>query len=865
MIRSDSLMVIGRLSGGAEVIDETLGHYKILDRIGAGGMGEVFLAEDANLKRKVALKMLPQKVAVTRERLERFRREAKILAALEHPGIVSIYSLEEADNLCFLTMQYVDGAPLSRAIPKNGFELDRLFSLSIAIADAVSAAHEKGVVHRDLKPGNIMITGAGHVKILDFGLAKLLQDEQAGTLESEAPTEALTGEGARIGTLPFMSPEQVRGEHADHRSDIFAMGVILYQMATGQYPFERGSSADLASSILRDSPSSVDELRGGLPHHMARIIRQCLEKNPDKRLQSSKDLRNALEDLRWEVSSVAYQPAEAEPTRRSQWWGVAVVAALVLAAVFAGLYFLKEDRQADGPRVLEPPLYLVVDFSPSFSGTEAPQYFRHGVTHLLAERLVGLTGVYVVPKEDSPKPDFVVEADVRRVGDSVNLAYRLVVQHDREVLAGEIFRISQDELFETLDRIGHTTAELLGDREDRPVRYLKGPIPTRSWGALDRFLVGLENYGSGEIVVLEEAARAFARASDLDEEFDEAFVYRGLTLQKLFQETSRDELLAESQTACSEVAERTPKLALSHLCIAEALRLSKHYLEAVEEYREAFERGSRDPRVLWGARLSFSELGRPQSEEAFWQAIIAADPGYWVGHSLLGRYHLDRGEEEDAITHYDGAIQLAPTYAVLYTGKFGAQYALGRFWEGIETVERSLEIEPKDHQMWGNLGAVYFLLRRFDEAIAAHETSLRLDPSDYRAHAMLGRSLYWAPGRREESTPHLDQAIRMCQAHLEEAPDDADAWLLLSWYQAMLGAAEESRESLAYVLDLRPNNSHFFYLAGLTRNLLGEEEQALEYLEDAVTGGYGTAELRTTIEVDNLRQQPRFQELITGR
>jgi len=217
------------------MVGQTLGHYKILELLGKGGMGEVYRAEDTTLDREVALKILPPELAESQERLDRFQREAKTLAALDHPNIVHIYTVEEADGVRFLTMHLVEGKQLSELIPKGGMSLDRIFDLAIPLADALATAHEKGVIHRDLKPANIMVTDEGRVKVLDFGLAKLQHDLHT-PVATELPTEPLTEEGRIVGTMPYMSPEQLEGAEIDSRSDVFSLGVILYEMATGERP-----------------------------------------------------------------------------------------------------------------------------------------------------------------------------------------------------------------------------------------------------------------------------------------------------------------------------------------------------------------------------------------------------------------------------------------------------------------------------------------------------------------------------------------------------------------------------------------------------------------------------------------------------
>jgi hypothetical protein len=284
-----------------EEIPERLAHYQLIEPLGAGGMGEVYLAEDSKLERRVAVKILPPHLASDPERLHRFEQEAKALAALNHPNIVTIYSVEESDGIHFLAIELVQGTTLSEKIPRGGLPLESFFDIAVPLVDSLAVAHHNGIVHRDLKPGNVMVSVDGRVKVLDFGLAKLRRDAETTGGETELSTEQLTSAGKILGTVAYMSPEQVKGNRLDHRSDIFSLGVMLYEMTTGDRPFHGDTSAELMSSILRDTPSPVTEVRDELPDHLRRILRRCLEKNLDRRYQSALDLRNELEDLRDEI------------------------------------------------------------------------------------------------------------------------------------------------------------------------------------------------------------------------------------------------------------------------------------------------------------------------------------------------------------------------------------------------------------------------------------------------------------------------------------------------------------------------------------------------------------------------------------
>jgi len=281
---------------------DSLGRYKLLRRLGSGGMGDVFTAEDPDLNREIAIKVLPASMAANEALVRRFEREAQAIAKLEHPNIVTIYSVERAAGVEFITMQLIDGDTLRAPIKDGGSPQYEFFDLAIQMADAVGSAHERGIIHRDLKPENILVTGDGRVMILDFGLAKLREEAEPRGV-TDAPTH-LTTDGLVVGTMDYMSPEQAEGREVDHRSDIFSLGIVLFELATGEHPFRGESNLSVISAILKDPARSALEIKGDLPRQLDRILQLTLEKNREQRTQSMKDLRNQLESLKRETTTV---------------------------------------------------------------------------------------------------------------------------------------------------------------------------------------------------------------------------------------------------------------------------------------------------------------------------------------------------------------------------------------------------------------------------------------------------------------------------------------------------------------------------------------------------------------------------------
>jgi len=409
---------------------DQLGPYKILASIGAGGMGEVYRAQDAKLGRDVALKVLPAEMAHDPERLARFHREAKALAQLDHPNIVTIHSVEECNGVHFLTMQLVEGRSLDRVIPASGLPLEQIVEIARALGDALAVAHDKGIVHRDLKPGNVMVTNEGHVKVLDFGLAKDVRAANGGdlTLTSDSQTQI----GVVMGTPAYMSPEQAAGRLLDHRTDIFSLGVVLHEMATGRRPFEGTSSAELVSAILRDTPPSVTDARPDLPSDLARIIRRCLEKDPSHRVQTARDVSNEFRDLarqtsqRWAAATTSTSSSHAVPAADSgiphadEVSGVKrhaialTIAAILLVIGFAGVgIYLKGSKAGQVDSIAVLPLE-------NRSNDPEAEYISDGITESINNSLTRLPSLRVIPHSVASHYRG-KSMDMRKVGDELRV------------------------------------------------------------------------------------------------------------------------------------------------------------------------------------------------------------------------------------------------------------------------------------------------------------------------------------------------------------------------------------------------------------------------------------------------------------
>lgn len=540
---ADVALSAARAKGAQLKSGDRVGQYTILEVLGAGGMGQVYKAEDHELRRMVALKVFTGWSTPGSDHLRRFRREARVLASMNHSNIVTIYSVEQEGDLQFLTMELVQGKTLDRVIPLGGLRLERFFDLALPLVKAVAAAHELGVTHRDLKPANVMLSDSGEVKVLDFGLAKRSARETAGPLEGVTLQSApVTGTGIVVGTVPYMSPEQVRGEAVNHRSDVFSLGAILYEMVTGSRPFKGESAADLISVILKEEPPPVSGLAHRLPPRLARIIERCLHKDPKRRYQDATSLARELAALKESVelhpkisSGLSRLWALAPRTRLSR-LAVASAALVALSSIPLGL-----NWEALKQRLAQPPpapkiASLAVLPLANLSGREDQEFLADGMTEILITELSKIRALKVISRTSVmrfknarlPLPeiadelgvDAVVEGSVQRSGERVRVTAKLIHAPSEEHLWVESF---ERDLKDLLAVQGEVARAIVAQVEvtltpEETARLSSGrSVDPR---ASEAYLRGRSYWNNFAFV---EAVEAYEEAIALDPDFARAF------------------------------------------------------------------------------------------------------------------------------------------------------------------------------------------------------------------------------------------------------------------------------------------------------------------------------------------------------
>jgi len=663
-----------------------LAHYEVLAKIGEGGMGEVYRVRDTKLGRLVALKVLPADVTAGRERLDRFEREARAAAALNHPGIVTLHSIESADGISFLTMELVDGEPLARSIPPEGMEPGALLDLAIPIVEAVQAANEHGITHRDLKPANILVTRQRRPKVLDFGLAKMAR---ADTPESTAETEMRTMEGVVVGTASYMSPEQALGLPVDARSDIFSLGVVFYEMLTGHRPFRGATTTQLIDKLLHAEPEPLgplDRERASL----AAIVGLCLQKDRERRYQSAGELRAALEGLRGGASPAAPATATAIETaapgsrgspRRS--WAIAVL--LAAAAVILVLGGTVARRERPGARNVEKTI-AVLPFA-NLSTDEGNAFFAKGVHEDVMTRLASLEALRIVSRTSVMKFDgyegslrdvgkrlgarYVVEGSVQRAEHQVRVTARLVDTSTDQTLWSDSYDRELRNVFalqsEVAEKIATTLQAAIGPDE----RARLQSVPTGVVGAYDAYLKArsILNASNVSYQQLEEAIGRLKEATEADPRFGEAWAL---------------------------------------LCRAES--------DHVERLRELDDRTAE---AQAAAREAEAALERARQ----------LDPG--GGATLKAEGYFRQTVEKDmvgALQSLDKALALHPSDSETLSFQAMIYLRLGRFDRVVANMEKAYAVDSANGRLVYGLTFAYEVTRRYADMAPFFERLLELEP-----------------------------------------------------------------------------------------------------------------------------------------
>ena len=679
---------------------QTIAHYRLVEKLGEGGMGVVWKARDLKLDRDIAVKFLPEGYAEDPERRAFFEREAKAVAALNHPNILTIYSIAEAEGVNFFTMELVEGEPLSKFITPGGVSLDRFLKIAIPLVDAVAAAHARGIIHCDLKPSNVMIDRLGNAKVLDFGLARVFNPLPTST--DGVVTKTVTLETSITGTICYMSPEQLREEALDHRTDLFSLGILLFELAAGANPFAGETATEVMAAILRDEPRSVLELNPRLPRRLDRILRHCLEKDARYRMASALDLREELDRLQREGAA---SPAYDIPS-------------------IAVLPFVDMSREKD------------------------QAYFCEGIAEEIINALSRVQGLRVASRTASfqfrdtavelkeigrrLRVATLLEGSVRKSGNRLRITAQIVDPDQGFHLWSESFDRELKDIFEIQDEIAKNIVRALQVTLSPQERGALRKSPTRHVQAYDYYLRGRSFYYKYGRHDIEFALQLFARATELDLGY--ALAYAGLAdcWSYIYLNSDRRESVREQAMSASRRAvELAPDSAQAQASHALALSISGHK----EEAENGFETAIRLDPGLFEARYFYARHafvnGDLEKAARLFEEAIRVRPDDYQAPLLVGQIYDTLGRLEDGIAArrrgvdlVEERIQLHPDdVRALYMGANGL-VALGEKELGLEWARRARKIAPADAMLLYNLGCIYSLAGQIDEALDCLERAV---------------------------------------------------------------------------------------------------------------------------------------------
>jgi TolB-like protein/Tfp pilus assembly protein PilF len=687
----------------SDLIGRTLGHYRIVELIGAGGMGEVYRAHDPRLDREVAIKVLPETVARDIDRVARFQREARAVAKLAHPNILEIWDIGTEDNVAYAVMELLEGSTLRSLITADGMSWQRAVEIAVAIADGLAAAHAKGVVHRDLKPENVFVTSDGRVKILDFGLARL-EEPVDSEGETRSATPEVTRAGAVMGTVGYMSPEQVRGEPADQRSDIFSLGCVLYEMVAGRGPFARDTTPDSMAAILKDEPERLSGLGESILLDLDRTVHRCLEKSPAARFQSAADLAFALRSAIKGSGGGPSMPQARIDRRTTRWIGA--VTAVVVLSVVAGLLLTRQSREGAGGARLPSIESIAVLPLENLSRDPGEEYFAMGMTEALIADLARIKALRVISRQsverfkdsDLPLPDIaaslgvdaVVEGSVLRAGDQVRITTQLIRADPEEHLWADSYERELEDILalqsEVARRIANEIEITVTAREESLLAQTRRVDPA----AHELYLLGRSLAGTNRGYW--EAADLFRQAIDRDPGY--APPHAALAELEVFRLPSRE-----------------------HIPIARS-----HALKSLE-----------------------------------------LDPDLAEGHAILAlvKFYFDwdwTGAEEAFLR----AIDLGPASATAHHRYSFFLSAMGRFEEAREELGIAQRLDPLNAAIVVDHARTYYRERRYDLAIEGYEQALAMEADFYWALLFRGFA-YEHLGRFEDAAASIIAARRVAQ------------------------------------------------------------------------------------------------------
>jgi tetratricopeptide (TPR) repeat protein/TolB-like protein len=861
-----------------------IGVYEITALIGAGGMGEVYRATDTNLKRAVALKVLPASVAADGKRLARFQREAEVLAALNHPNIGQIYGLEKTGSTTALVLELVEGPTLEDRVAQGAIPVKEALFIAKQIAEALESAHEQSIIHRDLKPSNIKVRPDGTVKVLDFGLAKAMAPagvmssnmSQSPTITATAP--AVSPAESRVsmigGTPAYMAPEVVLDGYADVRADIFSLGVVFYEMLAGHNPFVARSVMATLDRILHQVPEPLDRLNPHVTVELSHLVHRMIEKDLSRRCLSIAEVGRAL-------ALVEARLPTAGQRRLGTRVGLAV-GALVVAAVL-GWPIMRGGRHREPPIGGIPPnIHLAVLPFVETTTDRGREFFTQGLTEAVNDRLSRLTlsrHLQVASLSDMRRRGVATPAEAReQLGANLALTGSLTYSTDRveatcvlidtrtgQRLRTEAATTATTEPLALQDRVVEIAVRMIGlelTPDERRVMVAHG---TTQPGAYDFYLQArgyLLNFD--RIENLDSAIAVFRRALEADRRYAPAYAGLGEAYWRKHELTGSSAWVEPSRAACEGALGLDPNLAEPHACLGMVFNGTGEYERAASEYTEALAREPTNDVLYLGLATAYEKLSRQADAEQAYRRGIDLRPYYWAGYNMLGAYYYRAGRYEDALKMFKQVVALAPDSFRGYSSLGATHFMKDQTADAIAAFEKSLAIRP-NYVAASNLGTLLYFNGQYKRSAAMFRQALALEKGSYQVWGNLASALDQVGSTTEAKQAH-EQARQLVEERLQVNPRDASLHMARAEHLAALGDNLGARAALTRAIALAPKEAHtLFQIALFYEQRLRQRTDALTWLEKALAQGQTWREIDNEPSLRELRQDARFARLRAAR
>jgi serine/threonine protein kinase/tetratricopeptide (TPR) repeat protein len=878
------------ISGGLEPGMDFGPRFRIEQLLGEGGMGKVYKAVDKELGRTVALKILQPELTKDPNVILRFKQELLLASKISHRNILRIHDLSEFDGVKFITMAFIEGRDLNQILKEEPrFSIERSMKIGRQLCDALDAAHHEGVVHRDFKPHNVLMGLNDHVYVSDFGLATSLETAKMG----------MTRTGAFVGTPRYMSPEQVEGKVVDHRSDLYSLGLVLYEMVAGEVPFNGDSTWQVMYQRVKDAPKDVKIANPSVPDNVARIIMHCLEREPSERYQSAKEIITDIDAHRapeMSTSSMYRKPNASSISasrtvqftvpERAPLWVYIGGGTLVLATLFfaipktRNLVFHDSTNNTavstvSGLPSLSQGKYLAVLPLQTLGDQSQLGYLAEGIEEALSAKLFQLQGIHVTSAEAAEKVDqklplpkiaralganLVVQGMIQGSGDKVRIILHLEdVANGKRIWSKEFDGVAAD-IFTLEDQIYNQLVPALGVNPTHDEEAKAEARPTDNIAAYDLYLRGRNAMRGADTKSMESAMDFFTQALKQDRSF--ALAYTGIADAGLqMYDIKKDPFWTQKALAAAQQGQQlNDNLPEVHSTLGAVYSKLGKNAEAIAELKRAITLAPTSD--LGYRRLGIAYLASGRNDQAIetFKKAIELNPYYWGNQTQLGNAYYTLGDYPKALEAFQQVVVLAPDLDVGYQNIGNIYVAQGKYQEAVPFFQKCLQIQPY-WSTYSNLGTAYFFLKQFPKAVEMFEKAVELNPNDTATTVNLADG-YRAAGQQDKALATYQKAISAGFKELETNPQNADVMDQIALSYAKTGKAKEADGFIVRARAIDKKNVNYMYDQARINALVGKTKEALKSLHEAIDSQFPCQYAAQDPDLENIRGTEEFKSMM---